>query len=140
MLRAFPMILIAVALYGGTALIGPATGHDVTPLLAQNFSIPLFSGDSWKVSLGDLFVALGLLMLFIEILKATRTSRREILNHALSILTFVAALVAFITLKGFGTSTFFFLTAMCLFDVVAGYTISIVAAKRDLSVAPHTEY
>ena len=28
---------------------------------------------------------------------------------------------------------------MCLFDVVAGYTISIVAAKRDLSVAPHDD-
>ena len=26
--------------------------------------------------------------------------------------------------------------AMCLFDVVARYTISIIAAKRDLSVAP----
>jgi hypothetical protein len=26
---------------------------------------------------------------------------------------------------------------MCLFDVVAGYTISIVAAKRDFSMAPH---
>jgi len=25
---------------------------------------------------------------------------------------------------------------LCLFDVVAGYTISIIAAKRDLSVAP----
>ena len=34
-------------------------------------------------------------------------------------------------LKGFGTSTFFLITAMCLFDVVAGYTISIIAAKRD---------
>jgi len=25
---------------------------------------------------------------------------------------------------------------LCLFDVVAGYTISIIAAKRDLLVAP----
>ena len=25
---------------------------------------------------------------------------------------------------------------LCLFDVVAGYTISIIAAKRDLSMAP----
>jgi len=27
-------------------------------------------------------------------------------------------------------------TAMCLFDVVAGYTVSIIATKRDLSMAP----
>jgi hypothetical protein len=50
--------------------------------------------------------------------------------------TFIAALVEFITLKGFGTSAFFLITAMCLFDVVAGYTIAIIAAKRDLSVTP----
>ena len=56
----------------------------------------------------------------------------------LSMLTFIGALVEFITLKGFGTSTFFFITAMCLFDVVAGYTISIIAARRDLSMIPAT--
>jgi hypothetical protein len=44
--------------------------------------------------------------------------------------------VEFIVLKGFSTSTFFLITAMCLFDVVAGYTISIVAARRDLGVMP----
>ena len=49
----------------------------------------------------------------------------------------MVALVEFIMLKGFGTSTFFLITIMCLFDVVAGYTISLVAAKRDLSMAPH---
>ena len=72
-----------------------------------------------------------------EIIKASGTTHREIINHGLSMLTFMVALVEFIMLKGFGTSTFFLLTAMCLFDVVAGYTISLVAAKRDLSMAPH---
>ena len=55
-------------------------------------------------------------------------------------LTFIGALVEFIVLKGFGTSTFFLITAMCLFDVVAGYTISIIAARRDLSVIPHDDH
>jgi hypothetical protein len=77
-------------------------------------------------------VALGLL--FIEIVRAARSSQRAILNHAFSMLTFCAALVEFIVLKGFSTSAFFLITMMCLFDVVAGYTISIVAAKRDLNV------
>ena len=51
-------------------------------------------------------------------------------------LTFSAALVEFIVLKGFGTSTFFFITAMCLFDVVAGYTISIVSSRRSVAIEP----
>jgi hypothetical protein len=139
MLPALPMILIAVLLYNGMVFIGGAAGHDSVALLAQNFTVHLFSGDGWKITLGDLFLALALLCLFIETIKATRTSRREIINHALSMLTFTGALVEFITLKGFGTSTFFFLTAMCLFDVVAGYTISILAAKRDMTVA-HAEH
>ena len=78
-------------------------------------------------------------MLFVETVKAANSTHREILNHALSMLTFVAALVEFIVLKGFGTSIFFLITLMCLFDVVAGYTISIITAKRDLTMAPHED-
>ena len=85
-------------------------------------------------------MGLTLLCLFIETIKATRTTSREIINHALSMFTFTGALVEFITLKGFGTSPFFFITAMCLFDTVAGYTISIIAAKRDVNVMPAHGY
>ena len=59
-------------------------------LLDQSFPVKMFSGDIWQITLGDLFVLLALVLLFVEIVKATRTSRREILNHALSMLTFVA--------------------------------------------------
>ena len=81
-------------------------------------------------------MTLALVLLFIEIIKATRTSRREILNHALSTLILMGALAEFIAVKGFATSTFFLITLMCLFDVVAGYTVSIVTAKRDVAVVP----
>ncbi len=139
MLGAFPLILIAVVLYNIAVFGGVATGHETLALLAQSFNIRIFSGDLWKISLGDLFIALALVLLFVETVKASRTSRREILNHAFSMLTFVGALVEFIALKGFGTTPFFLITAMCLFDTVAGYTISIIAAKRDLSVAPRED-
>lgn len=139
-MRAFPMILIAVLLYTGTVFIGSASGHDIGTLLAQSFTIHMFSGDLWKITLGDLFMALALVFLFIETIKATRTTQREIINHALSVLTFIGAMAELITLKGFSTSPFFFITAMCLFDVIAGYTISIITAKRDLNVAPRDEY
>lgn len=138
MLRMFPMILIAVIIYNALVFGGGAAGqHDMAAMLAQGFSIPMFSGEIWKVSIGDLFLIGGLALLFVEIIKASGTTHREIINHGLSMLTFMVALVEFIMLKGFGTSPFFLLTAMCLFDVVAGYTISLVAAKRDLSMAPH---
>jgi hypothetical protein len=137
MLGVFPLILVVVVLYNLLVFGGGAAGHDTMSVLSQSFTIHLFSGDGWKIALGDLFVAFALVLLFVETVKATRTTQREIVNHALSMLTFVGALVEFITLKGFGTSTFFLITAMSLFDVVAGYTISIIAAKRDFSIAPH---
>jgi hypothetical protein len=134
MLRAFPMILLAVLAYNTLAFAGAAAGHDAMSILSSAIMVPVFSGDHWKISVGDGLMAFALLLLFVETVKATGTGRREILNHAFSMLTFVGALVEFIVLRGFGTSPFFFITAMCLFDVVAGYTIAIIAAKRDMPV------
>jgi hypothetical protein len=136
MLRAFPKMLIAVLVYNALIFGGGAMGRTADTLLAQNIPVTVVSGDVWKISLGDGLVALALVLLFIEIIKATRTSRREILNHALSTLTLMGAVAEFLVVKGFGTSTFFLIALMCLFDVVAGYTVSIVTARRDLAVVP----
>ena len=89
-------------------------------------------GRGLDFTLGDLVVLITLALLFVEIVKATRTTAVEVLNHGLSALVFVVALVEFVTMRGFATTTFFFIVVMAFFDVVAGFTISIVAAKRDL--------
>ncbi len=49
-------------------------------------------------------------------------------------LLFVACLVEFIILPGFGTSVFLLLTLMCFIDVVAGFTVTISTARRDFGV------
>ena len=129
------MILIVVILYNLAFFGGGLAGHhDMQDLLNQSFAITMFSGDVWRVTVSDIFELLALLMLFIEIVKAARHDSREILNHAFAMLTFCLALVEFIVVKGFSTSAFFLITAMCLFDVVAGYSISIVAARREVDV------
>lgn len=136
MLGAFPTILVAVILYSVVALAGGVSHHDMAAWLSGGFEIKMFSGDQWRITVGDLFILAALGMLFVEVVKATRNTSREILNHALSMLTFVIALVEFITLHGFATSVFFIILMMTAFDVVAGYTISIVSAKHDLSIGP----
>ena len=135
-MAAFPLILIAVILYNLVAFGGGAAGHGVQAILDQSFSVTMFSGDVWKITVSDVLILVTLGLLFMEIIRAARSSQREVLNHALSMIVFCIALVEFIVLKGFSTSAFFLITAMCLFDVVAGYTISIVAARRDLGVMP----
>ena len=136
MLRLFPLLLIVLIIYNILALGGGAMGHaDMGAWLSQNaITIHMFSGANWTFSIGDFIILITLVFLFVEVVKATRTTSREIINHALSMLTFVVALVEFITLKGFATSPFFFIMVMTLFDVIAGYTISIVAAEHDLGL------
>ena len=135
MLRSFPLLLLALALYNLLAAIHGFAPKGTDDILRMGVTVPMFSGEPWMFSLGDLVVVVGLGLPFVEVVKATRTSAIEVINHALSMLVFILALVEFITLPAFATSPFFFLTLMALFDIVAGFTISIVAAKRDLGVA-----
>lgn len=135
MLRSFPLILLAIVLYNLLAAIHGFAPMEKDSILQAGVTITMFSHQEWLFSVGDLVVVVGLGLLFVEVVKATRTSAIEVINHALSMLVFIAALVEFITLPAFATSPFFFLTLMALFDIVAGFTISIVAAKRDLGVA-----
>jgi hypothetical protein len=139
-MRAFPMILVVVILYNLVFFGSAVAGHqDMQSLLDQSFVLKMFSGDMWRITVGDVFVLGSLIMLFVETIRAARSNSREILNHAFSMLTFCIALVEFIVLKGFSTSAFFLITVMCLFDVVAGYTLSIVSARRDLAVVPEDD-
>ena len=133
-MRFFPLLLIAVIIYNILAFGTGLTHHDIYGTLNSAVTIHMFSGDAWRYSIGDLLVTLCLVLLFIEIVKSTRTSSRQIVNHGLSMLTFVVALVEFIVLRGFATSTFFLILVMCLIDVVGGYTISIIAAEHDLGI------
>lgn len=138
MLRSFPLIILSIILYNALVFASPIFFGSAMPIddvLARHVSFTMFSGEEWNFSVGDFLVVLTLLLLFVEVVKATRTTAVEVVNHGLSTLTFIIAVIEFITLKGFATSTFFLITAMAVFDVVAGFTISIVAAKRDLGVA-----
>ena len=134
-MRFIPLLVLPIAIYNLFALGGSAVGHhDMQGWLTSAFSLKMFSGDNWTISFGDFLLLFGIAMLFIEVVKATRTSKGVIINHGLSMLLFVVALIEFIIVKGFATSAFFFLLVFTLFDVVAGYTISIIAAEHDLGI------
>ncbi len=133
MLRWFPLLFISILIYnvlafGGAAVAGEATGV----FLGRGVTFSMFSGDDWHFSIGDGLVLVSLALLFVEVLKSTSTGATQVLNHAASMGTVIIALIEFLLVPGFSTSTYFFILAMTVFDVVAGFTISIVAAKRDL--------
>ena len=56
------------------------------------------------------------------------------LDHTFSMLVFVGFLIEFLMVADCGTSTFFVLMLMSLLDVISGFTVSIVAARRDFAI------
>jgi hypothetical protein len=130
-LNIVPLLVFPLALYNFVVLTGLAAAPVGTWMNQPLFTVGMFSGDAWGVSFGDVFMGLSLMLLFVEIVKATRTDAMSIINHGLSMLLCVVCIIQFVTMSGFSNSVFFLLTMMTVLDVVAGFTITIVAAKRD---------
>jgi hypothetical protein len=129
-LNIIPLLVFPLILYNFVELTGIAEKGG-TWLIEPIFTVGMFSGDAWGVSFSDVFTSLSLLLLFVEIVKSTRTDAMSIINHGLSMLLSMVCIIQFITMQGFSNSVFFMLTLMTVLDVVAGFTITIVAAKRD---------
>lgn len=136
MLIALPLLLIPVVIYNIVVLSGMMGSNGALQadavLRDPIFSIPMTSGASWDVGVGDLILFMALILLFFELLKSTSSQKVAIINHALSMILFVACLVEFLLMKGFATSTFFLIVVMVMLDVLAGFIVTIIAARKDL--------
>lgn len=127
-LASVPLIAVVMVIYSALA---------VDPNLSagaafMDWTLP--SGAELFLTFGDLLVILGLVALFLEIIKSARLGTGTIVDHMLSTATFIVALIVFLLIPAFGTPAFLLLTLMALIDVVAGYTVSIFSARRDFSV------
>ena len=129
MLVNFPLFLISFAIYNMLVFLTP--GVLWSDVLA---TVPMQSGATWSITMGDALIALSLIFLFFEVLKATRTSARSMFDHMLSTLVFIGALVEFLIVPQAATSVFAILLVMALIDVMAGWSVSMRAARRDLTV------
>ena len=127
MLRFFPFMVLAVVAYAIPVAI---TGVPLTRELA-GFTLP--SGTRFALTMSELLLAISTIVLFFEIMNATSAKSSSILNHGLSMLVFIACFVGFLLIPGFGTGTCLIITLMALVDVVAGYSISILTARRDMT-------
>jgi hypothetical protein len=106
-------------------------------LARRLFEIPMLHSDPnvrWVFTWGDFLILSVLILLFIELLKSTYTTTASLLDHGLSMVVFVVCLVEFLLVKQAATSVFFFITLASMIDVIAGYTIGIRVARRDLQI------
>ena len=131
-IRAIPLLIFVFLFYNAIVLTGGSNPDEV--LRQVVLPIPMLNGHTWTFSWGDLVILLLLIMLFVELLKATYTSSASLLDHGLSMLVFVVCLIEFLMVRQAQTSVFFFIVVATLIDVIAGYTIGIRVARRDLSI------
>ena len=137
----FPLLLIPLAVYNIIVFLMPGVSF-AEPLL----KLTLMSGAEWPVTLGDMLVALGLLLLLLEVIKGARPGAKFLTDHLLSLVVFVAAGAEFLLWPRFGTSVYFLLALLALTDFVSGIALRAhrrhygprdrrIAQKPDLAAA-----
>ncbi len=129
-LRSIPSIVLAFILYNAIVFIAGNT----TVLNNSLFELHMLSGGDWVFTISDLIILLTLFLLFAELIKATYTSTSSLVDHGLSMVVFIVCLVEFLLTPLAATSTFFLVMVATAIDVVAGFTIGIRVARRDLSI------
>ena len=127
-----PLLLVPLLIYNAVALF---TGMTPAVWTTQLVTIPMVSGEQWTLTAGDLMLVIGLACLFFEMLKSTNSGRSSIVEHMLSTAVFIAFLVEFLLVGFCASSVFFLLMIMAVVDVVAGFSISITSAGRDVTMA-----
>lgn len=128
-----PLMIVPFILYN-LVIAGLAGFGGGDPFSAELVSMGMLSGGVWRMNLGDLLILAGLVFMFFEILKSTRTSNASVLDHLLSTFVFIAFLVEFLVVAGAATSVFFLLMVMAAIDLMAGFSVSIRSAGRDVSI------
>jgi hypothetical protein len=124
----FPLLLIPLAIYNIIAFLMPDVRFG-EPL----FKLALMSGAEWPVTLSDILVAVGILLLLLEVVKGARPGAKYLTDHLLSLIVFGAAAAEFVLWPKFGTSTYFLLTALALVDFLSGIALR---SRRGVVVAP----
>ena len=124
-------VLASIPLLGFVLALATLVGFMAGGFDQVWFEFGLPSGARLKLTSGYAIVLIGLVLLYIEIFKATRTGQASILDHVLSLVVFVVALLEFVIAPRFGHQAFLALLLMMLIDVIAGFTVTISSARRD---------
>ena len=125
----FPLLLIPLAIYNIIVFLMPGVSF-TDPLV----KLTLMSGAEWTVTLSDVLLTLGILLLLAEVIKGARPGAKYLTDHLLSLIVFGAAAAEFVLWPKFGTSTYFLMTALSLVDFLSG--LALRTRRRAVAAAP----
>ncbi|OSI41808.1 hypothetical protein BSZ20_19915 [Bradyrhizobium canariense] len=111
----FPLLLIPLAVYNIIAFLMPSVSFaDVL------FKVPMITGEAWPVTLADVMLALGIVLLLLEVVKGARPGSKFLMDHLLSLIVFGPAAAEFVMWPKFGNSTYFLLVLLAMADFLGG--------------------
>jgi hypothetical protein len=114
----FPLLLIPLTIYNIIVFLMPGVSF-ADPLL----KLTLMSGVEWPLTLGDILLALGILLLLFEVIKGARPGAKYLTDHLLSLVLFGGAVAEFLLWPRFGTSIYFLLTTLAMADFLSGIAL-----------------
>ena len=123
-LVAFPLLLIPFALYNMVVFLLNM------PFTETVFAIPLVSDRRLPVSVGDLVVAIGMLLLYVEVMKAARPGGKGIMDHVLSFVLLLAIAGELVLVPRASTVTLLQLAVLGFVDLLTGISLSLRARRR----------
>jgi hypothetical protein len=127
----FPLLLIPLAIYNIIVFLMP--GVSLTEPL---FKLTLVSGAEWPLTLSDMLLALGIIMLLLEVIKGARPAAKFLTDHLLSLIIFSAAAAEFLLWPRFANSTYFLLALLTLVDFLTGITLRVRRSTPKASAVP----
>ncbi len=124
-LIAFPLLLIPFALYNMVLFLLSL------PFTDTLFSIPLIEGRRLPVTTGELLLAIAILLIYVEAIKASRV-RKAITDHVLSFILFAAMVAELVLVPQATTPTLLLLAVLSFADVLIGLSVATRPKPQEL--------
>jgi hypothetical protein len=123
MLVGFPLLLIPFAFFNMAVFLLNM------PFTEPVFSIPLQPDREMPVELGDLIVAIGILLLWIELVKAVRPGGKSMIEHVISFILFAGMAAELVFVPEAESTTLLLLAVLGFVDFMAGVSARLAQPK-----------
>ncbi len=127
----FPLLLIPLTIYNIIVWLMPDVSF-ADPLV----KLTLPSGAVWPITLGDILLALSMVLLWLEVMKSARPTGKYLTDHLLSLVVFGAAAAEFGLWPKFGSSIYFLLTLLALVEFLSGISLHTRRGRVARQAAP----
>src|SRR5262249_61202364 len=93
--------------------------------LASEPTMPLVFDHSMPVTIGDFIVAVGILLLYVEVLKAVRPSGKGMIDHVLAFSLFIAVAAGLVFVPRAASPTLLLLAVLGFVDFIHAVSIRL---------------